>query len=385
MDAAVLKLAGLTSPGRRPGAGGLDGLNFTPAPGMITAILGAPGAGKSALIRAVAGVERVRGTIVLNAMPIGKIPAARRGFGVVLQPDKLSANRTLADNVAAPLRARGARRPARQVLVPEALALVGLQDLADLRAEAATPAQAQRAMLARAIVFGPRLLLLDEPFSAQPPRERADLILALRHIQSLLGATILVATDVGQDAIAVSQRLAVLRNGAVAQHDATQDLFDHPRNDAVAGLLGEINRLPGRIVEIDDDTARIRLDCGPEVEARPGPTLTPGDPCVLVVRPDRIALALASAADMGGDALDATLIDSQFLGESTRLRLLIGSGAELVVRRPAAAGLRGLAVGGAASVAWQAHHAQAFRIEEGSPFLKKRTKKLLSIYGATAG
>ncbi len=365
MDGAALKLAGLTSRARARGGvrvwGSLDGLNFAPAPGEVTAILGPAGSGKSALMRAVAGFERVSGTIELDGTPIGGLTAHRRGFGVVAQPDVLFPAMTLADNVGFPLRLRGVRPAERQRLVAEALDLVQLSAAAAFRPADASPAQCQRAMLARATVFAPRLLLLDEPFSAQPPPERAALIAALRRIHTLLGTTTLLATSVGADALAVADRVAILRAGAVTQYGTTEEVFDRPRNDFVAALLGETNRLPGTVTEIEDDIALIKLDCGPTAEALPGPTLAPGDPCVLTLRPDRIAIASASAAEMGDHAIDATLIEAQFQGDSYRLRLLIGSGAEIVVRRPAAAGLRGLHVGGSASLAWQAHHASAFR------------------------
>jgi putative spermidine/putrescine transport system ATP-binding protein len=362
MDKAALKLSGVTSRFRAGAAAGtLDALTFAPVPGEVTAVLGPPGSGKSALIRAAAGFERVRGTIEWDGKPIGGVPAHLRGFGVVLQPDILFPSMTLAANVAFPLRVRGVKQAACRRLVEEALELVQLSAVARVLPAVATPAQRQRAMLARATVFGPRLLLLDEPFDAQPPAERSAIIASLRRIHALLGTTTLLATASGSDAMAAADRVAILRAGAVAQYGTADEVFDRPRNDFVAGLLGETNQLPGRVEEIDDDVAIVRLDCGPTIEALPGPTLQPGDACRLTIRADRIAIASASAAEMGGHAIDATLIEAKFEGESYRLRLLIGTGAEIIVRRPAAAGLRGLHVGASASLAWQPHHAGAFR------------------------
>ena len=129
----------------------------------------------------------------------------------------------------------------------------------------------------------------------------------------------------------------------------------------MAALLGETNQLAGTIEELDDDVVTVRLACGPVIEARPGRALEPGDPCMVSLRPDRIAVAATSAAEMGVRAVDATLIEAQFQGDSYRLLLVIGSGAQIIVKRPAAAGLRGLNVGGTAALAWQPHHAFAFR------------------------
>jgi ABC-type Fe3+/spermidine/putrescine transport system ATPase subunit len=160
----------------------------------------------------------------------------------------------------------------------------------------------------------------------------------------------------------VADRVAVLRDGAIDQHGPPEEVWDRPRNAAVAALLGEMNRLPGTVEAVQDDIALVRLACGPLMEALLGRTLQPGDPCVLMVRPDRVALAPVPAAEMGEGAIDGTLIEARFDGSSWRLRLLVGSGAALMVRRPAASGLRGLSVGQTAALAWQPHHAWAFPV-----------------------
>ncbi len=368
-ERATLKLVGLMSPGRN-GAhvwGSLDGLTLAPEPGRLTVLLGPAGAGKSALIRALAGFSRPRGIIGLDGQNITRVPAWRRGFGVMLQQDALIPHLTLAENVAFGLRVRGVARSVRQAQVEEALHLVQLEGLGGCRPARATPAQRQRAMLARATVFAPRVLLLDEPAGQQDQQERAALLASLSRLHALLGGTTtLLATASGADALAVADQVAVLRAGAIEQHGPPGEVFDQPRNDYVAALLGETNRLPGTILELDDELATVRLACGPVIEAQPGRALEAGGRCVVSLRPDRIALAAASAAEMGAHAVDATLIEARFQGDSYRLVLLIGSGAQVIVKRPAAAGLRGLAVGGTVALAWQPHHAFAFRAEGGA-------------------
>ena len=357
--AAGLTISGLTR--KRGRIAVLDGLSLSAGPGLLTAILGPAGSGKSTLLRTLAGFERARGAIMFDGQDIARLPPHRRGFGVVQQPDMLFAHMTLAENIAFPLRLRGLRRADLARLTAEALDLVELAGRGSLMPTEAGPALCQRAMLARAAVFGPRLLLLDEPLSEQDPTSRAASIASLRRLHDLLGMTTLLATRNGADALAVADRVAVLRGGALVQHGTPEEVFDQPRNPYVAALLGEQNRLPGTVEAVDEDIALVRLACGPLVEARLGKTLQAGDPCILVLRPDRIAIASVPAAEMGETAIDATLIEAQFLGDTYRLRLLIGSGAELIVRRPAAAGLRGLAAGRVAAVAWQPHHAAAFR------------------------
>ena len=354
-----LTVSGLTR--KRGRTAVLDGLTLSAGPGLLTAIVGPAGSSKSVLLRTLAGFERARGAIMLDGQDIARLPPHRRGFGVVAQPDMLFPHLTLADNVAFPLRLRGVPQAGRARLTAEMLELVQLTACARLMPHQAGPALCQRTMLARAAVFGPRLLLLDEPFSAQDPASRAELVAGLRRLHQVLGITTLLATRHGLDALAVADRVAVLRAGALVQHGTPDEVFDRPRNAYVAALLGEQNRLPGHVEAVDDDVALVRLACGPLVEALLGKTLQPGDPCVLVVRPDRIAIAPVPASDMGEGATDARLVEAQFLGDAYRLRMLIGAGAELIVRRPAASGLRGLAPGQPASVAWQPHHAWAFR------------------------
>ncbi len=361
MDKAALKLAGLTSlTGRRAepaggGAGRLHGVDWVPVPGALNVVLGAEGAGKSALLRAIAGMDRTLGSITLDGAPPNS-----HAIGAMLRGDVLAANLTLAENVAAPLRHARLKAESCRRLVAEALDLMDLSGLAELRPDRATPAQRQRALLARAIVAAPRLLLLDEPFAAQDPAARAALIAGVRRVHTLLGATTVLATGESADAMAAADALAILQDGRIVQHGPLEEVFERPGCERTAALLGEINRLPGRVGEIDDDLATVRLDCGPTVQARAGTGLQEGDACVVTLRPDRIAAVAATAAELGADALDAILIEARFVGDSYRLRFLIGTGAAIVAKRPAVAGLRGLIVGQTAALAWQAHQATAF-------------------------
>ncbi len=372
MQGATLEVSGLTSSARRArnAAGGaqgahgrLDAMSFAALPGRVTAVLGESGSGKSALVRAIAGLDRADGAVVVDGVDQAGVAAARRGFGVVLRDEALSSWTRLAGHVAEPLRRRGVARPERAQIVAETLDLLGLASLARQWPSRLSAAERRRAAVARAAVIGPRLLLLDDPFAGQDLAERALLAGGLRRVQALLGATMLLTTGTGEDALALAEQVVVVRGGRVVQAGTLQEVFNRPASLYVAALLGEVNRLPGRVAELEDDMALVRLDCGPLVEARLAGKLEPGGVCTVGLRPDRIALAAASAAEMGGYAVDATVVETRFMGESYRLRLLIGSGAEVVVLRAAAAGLRGVRVGGSVALAWQAHHASVFGVE----------------------
>jgi putative spermidine/putrescine transport system ATP-binding protein len=225
----------------------------------------------------------------------------------------------------------------------------------------ATAAERQRAAIARATVFGPRALLLDEPLSEQPAEQRPSMLAALRRLHLMLGVPTVLATRVATDALVLADDVAVLHAGRLEQVAPPADLYDQPVSAVAAQATGDINLLPGRINTIGPDgMASIGLACGPVVEAPAHNGLRPRHACLFGLRPERIAVAPIRAADMGEDALDATLLEVLHLGEQIRLRVLLGSGAELVVKRPAAAGTRGLTLGKTVAIAWQAGHAAVF-------------------------
>jgi ABC-type Fe3+/spermidine/putrescine transport system ATPase subunit len=341
----------------------LDGVSLDIPAGRITVVLGAAGAGKTALMRVLAGLDRPQaGRLELNGLDITKVAPRRRGFGVVRQPDMLFPRLSIAENVALPLRLRGVGRADRARLTDMALELMGIADLAAMPARAAVPDVTERGLLARAISTQPRVLLLDEPFAPATALNPMGAVSLLRRAQALLANTMVVATRYAPLALGLADQIAVLRTGTLEQAGPPDEVFNRPRSQHVAGLSGEVNRLPGKVEALQPETVSVRLACGPLVEAsRGGAGLEEGKPCTVVVRPNSIALATVPARDMGEGALEARLLETQFLGDSYMLRLLIGSGAELVVHRPALGGLRGLAPGRSAAVAWQTHQAFAFR------------------------
>jgi ABC-type Fe3+/spermidine/putrescine transport system ATPase subunit len=357
-----LRIDGLTRRTRtgtlrlRLGPPALDGVSLDVAAGGLLAVLGPAGAGKSVLLRLLAGAERP------TAGSFSHPGIEPRQIGALLQGDALSTRHTIAENIGMPLRRLrpGLSRDAAARLVSNALDLLQLTPHAKTLPQNAGAALCQRALLARALVGEPRLLLLDEPFAHQEETDRAALAATLRQLHELLGTTTILATRSAAAALPLADALAVLHEGRLVESGSPQSLYERPASARTAALLGPVNALPGTIESIEDDIASVRLACGPVVEARLAEALAPGADCVLCIRPERIAIAVAAAADMGGDALDAGLIAVRFAGATTRLHALIGSGAALIIDRPTAAGLRGLAPGEPAAVAWQAHHATAY-------------------------
>ncbi len=359
MPAPKLELRQLSL--RHHGRAVLDSIDLTVLPGSLTALAGAHGSGKTALMRILAGVEHAQdGSVSLDGTPLGRVRPRTRNFGIIAQPDRLFPYLTLAENAALPLRGRGLSGAATLALARDALDFVQLEASCDTRTNEASLADRQRMLLARAAVCSPRLMLLDEPFPGTDELSRLSLIAALGRVHQLLGATIVFATRNLRDALPISDQIAVLRAGRLDQSGSPETVFNRPATEFVARFCGETNRLRGNLRGREYDIATIQLACGPLVEAHATEDVPAQGHCVFVIRPEHVAVAPVPAAELGDGALDATLIETQFWGDSYRLRLLIGSGAELVVRRPAVAGLRGLAPGRPCAVAWQSHNAMVF-------------------------
>ncbi len=345
------------------GAPAVRDLSLEVAPGEFLTLLGPSGSGKTTTLMLLAGFERPdAGEILLEERPIARTPPHRRGIGVVFQNSSLFPHLTVAGNVAFPLRVRGVPRAEQQDRVARALDMVQLAGLEDRLPARLSGGQQQRAALARALVFQPRLVLLDEPLGALDRQLREQVQLEIRDLHKRLGVTMIYVTHDQAEAIALSDRIAVFAAGAVQQLGTPQQLYDDPTSAFVAGFLGENNRLPGYIDKIEDDLALVQLDCGPTVEARLADA-EEGETCVVSVRPERIAVAAVTAAEMGEGALPATVTETIFHGDHIRLRLEVGlpgsPPAPITVKRPAGVPMVGLEPGQPAAIAWQPYHAQA--------------------------
>lgn len=333
----------------------LDGLSFDIAPGEYVTLLGPSGSGKSTTLALIAGfLHQDGGTIEFDARPLHHTPAHRRNIGLVFQSAQLLPHLSVAENIALPLRLRRIGRAAREAAVARMLDLVALTGFADRRPSSLSGGQAQRVALARALVFEPRLVLLDEPLGALDRQLRETMQQELRAVQRRLGVSMLHVTHDQAEAMAVSDRMAVIDKGRLRQIGTPREVYENPADGFVARFLGEDNRLPGRVEAIEDNVAFVRLDGGALVEARDAGVVT-GGACLVAIRPERLAVM---AGDMGDDAVAAVLREASFRGDHLRLVVDVG-GIEVVVKRPTVVPLAGLMPGAALALAWQAHHARA--------------------------
>ncbi|MFO1081538.1 MAG: ABC transporter ATP-binding protein [Reyranellaceae bacterium] len=301
----------------------LGGVALDIAPGELLTILGPSGSGKTTLLKVVAGFEKPdQGRVLVDGQDITASPPARRDIGMVFQNYALFPHLTVRRNVAFPLEMRNLARPEIERRVGEALALVELGELGDRLPRQLSGGQQQRVALARAIVFNPRLLLLDEPFGALDRKLRETMQLEVRRLQRRLALTTIFITHDQEEALVLSDRIAVMNRGAIEQIGGTAEIYERPANDFVADFVGESNIFRGTVTEPGVVTLsggrRLLIGGKAAVGARLG----------VLIRPERFAAG-------GANSFAGEVVESVYLGSSFKLRLACSDGLELLVRQPA--------------------------------------------------
>ena len=342
-------------------AAAVVGLDLEIARGELMTLLGPSGSGKTTTLMMLAGFEMPSaGRILLEGRDIAHTAPHKRGIGVVFQSYALFPHMTVAENVGFPLSERGISRAERDARVLKALGMVRLEGYADRRPVQLSGGQQQRVALARALVFEPPIVLLDEPLGALDKALREEMQLEIRHIHQRLGVTMMYVTHDQAEALTLSDRIAVFEGGRIRQLADPKRLYDRPADAFVAGFVGENNLLPGTIEARDGDDCTVRLACGPVIEAQAVDCGVAGQPCLVAIRPERVAVAGVTASDLGEGALPAMLQEAIFLGDHVRLRLSMGDGGEILAKRPAGIGALP-EPGGPAAIAWPEGAAFAFR------------------------
>ena len=300
----------------------LDEVSVNVARGEFLTLLGPSGSGKTTMLMAIAGfVAPTGGRILLNGQPIQHLPPEKRNFGMVFQGYALFPHLTVARNIAFPLEVRGAAKSEIDSKVGDALGLVQLGALADRLPRQLSGGQQQRVALARAIVFNPRLLLLDEPFGALDRKLRETMQLEVRRLQRRLQLTTIFITHDQEEALVLSDRIAVMNQGAIQQIAGTTEIYERPATGFVADFVGESNILRGTV----RDAGTVALEGGGEV--RTAHDLPAGKKVGVLMRPERFS------AD-GSNKFTGEVVEAVYLGSSFKLRLKTGE-RELLVRQPA--------------------------------------------------
>ena len=332
----LLKVRGLL---KRYGATvAVDGIDFELGQGEVLTLLGHSGCGKSTTLRMAAGLEEpdggeieLRGKAVAAPARGVFIPAERRNVGLVFQSYAVWPHMTVAENVAYPLQVRRVGRAATARRVREICAAVGLGDLVDRPATALSGGQQQRVALARALVYEPDVLLLDEPFSNLDAKLREEMRFQLHELQRRLGTTILYVTHDQIEALALSHRVAVMREGAIEQIGTPHEVYENPASYFVQDFVGRTIVFEGEIVAREGSRATVRLARAPDtiVEGETGERA--GARVKVAVRPEDIAVADADGGGATAATVEATVTDTAYGGDHYDC-VVEAAGAEVALR-----------------------------------------------------
>lgn len=336
----------------------LRGMNLEVRAGEFLTLLGPSGGGKSTALMMLAGFETpTSGDILYKGQSIADIPAHRRNFGVVFQSRALFPHLTALQNVAYPLRMRGVPRSEANKRAREALNRVRLSPLVGRRPARLAAGEQQRVALARAMVFEPDVIVMDEPLAALDMDLAIRMEEEIRQLHDDLGNTVVYATQDHTEAIAMSDRIAIMNAGAVQQTGTPEGLYEEPQNAYTARFMGETNMLQGTVTSLDDCVCRVTLDTGEEVEAIPINVPGAGARTRLSVRPERLMVNPGAAEPQ--NRYKARLAGMDFRGDHTLAHLELASGTRLEAKIPNEQAESGLGAGDDVEVGWHTRHCRA--------------------------
>ncbi len=305
--------------------------NLDVAKGEFLTLLGPSGSGKTTVLMMMAGFESVTsGDILLDGHPITRTAPYKRNIGMVFQNYALFPHMTIAENLAYPLKVRKLPKAEIAERVERYLDLIELGAFGSRTPGQLSGGQRQRVALARALIFGPSLVLMDEPLGALDKKLREQMQLEISRLHRRLGFTVIYVTHDQGEALTMSDRIAVFDNGVVQQCAAPDVLYEQPANAFVADFIGENNFLPGTVVADDGDQVRVRIAGGQEIHARRADCGGPGSDCVVSVRPEK--LFIESECHDYDNEFSALLKTRLYVGDFIRYFFELDDGTEVVVK-----------------------------------------------------
>jgi putative spermidine/putrescine transport system ATP-binding protein len=332
----------------------LDHVSFEVERGEFITVLGPSGSGKTTLLRIIAGFADVTaGDVRIDDRSILSEPPHRRNVGLVFQNYALFPHMSVRDNIAFPLKMRKMNRADRDRRVAEMLDLVRLSDLGDRMPRQLSGGQQQRVALARTLSMQPSVLLLDEPLGALDKQLREQMQVEIRRIHNELGVTIFHVTHDQEEALTMSDRIAVMNKGRVAQIGRPNEIYARPTDLFVAQFIGRGNFLKAKVKSANQAEAVVALAAGPSLRVprrSSTATLAVGDEIRCLIRPEHVMFAVA-AKNAGG--IEATIVDKIFVGEAIEISAALPNGERITARRTARES-EGLQEGQKVNVNWDA-------------------------------
>ena len=357
-----IELRGVTK--RYGGERVVDSVSATIRPGEFFSLLGPSGSGKTTTLLMIAGFASVdEGHILLDGTDIADVPPQKRGLGMVFQNYAIFPHLSVFENVAFPLRARSTPEAKVRERVAAALELVRLARFADRTPRQLSGGQQQRVAIARAIVFNPSVVLMDEPLGALDKNLRYQMQVEIKDIQRRLGMTVVYVTHDQEEAMNMSDRIAIMNNGHIVQVGPPTEIYEHPLSVFVARFLGEANLLAAAVENVNDEVAAVRTAGGLSMRALAAQTVESGTKGHVFFRPERVTIdaeepaaaqLIQTESITAGDRnrVRGRIAQSSFLGNILRYAVEVEPGQQITVDVQNARGVLPLSVGTNVGLCW---------------------------------
>ena len=334
-------------------------LNLNIGKGEFLTMLGPSGSGKTTCLMMLAGFETAtHGEIRLDGQPINQVPPHKRGIGMVFQNYALFPHMTVGENLSFPLEVRGMAKAEREARIKRALDMVQMGQFANRRPAQLSGGQQQRIALARALVFDPKLVLMDEPLGALDKQLREHMQFEIKNLHEELGITVVYVTHDQGEALTMSDRVAVFNDGRIQQLAPPADLYERPDNSFVAQFIGENNKLLGKVEELSGDRALVRLRTGELIDATPVNVTQVGQDTLVSIRPERVEFK-PDLMPPDAHMIDATVMQTVYMGDILRVRLKVAGSEDFVMKIRNTIGQTRLDPGQQIKVGWHPADARA--------------------------
>ena len=332
-------------------------LNLDIAEGEFITMLGPSGSGKTTCLMMLAGFETpTNGEIYLDGNPISNIPPHKRGIGMVFQNYALFPHMTVYENLAFPLKVRKFSKDETDKKVEKALSMVSLSGFGSRMPGQLSGGQQQRVAVARALVFDPAVVLMDEPLGALDKNLRESMQYEIKHIHESIGVTVVYVTHDQSEALTMSNRIAVFNDGKVQQLSSPDKLYEEPVNSFVAEFIGENNTFHGEVADISGKKCKIKLNSGDEILANPIRVKSKGEKSIVSLRPER---AIIDPDDKMDNKFTGKIEEVIYHGDHTRVRLNLLDNHEFILKVPNSSARMDIKLGNKIKIGWNSFDARA--------------------------
>ncbi|MDC0216304.1 ABC transporter ATP-binding protein [Candidatus Pelagibacter sp.] len=335
----------------------VKGLDLDIAEGEFITMLGPSGSGKTTCLMMLAGFETpTHGEIYLNNNIISNIPPHKRGIGMVFQNYALFPHMTVYENLAFPLRVRKIPKDEADKKIDKALSMVSLQGFEARMPMQLSGGQQQRVAVARALVFDPQVVLMDEPLGALDKNLRESMQYEIKHIHESIGVTVVYVTHDQGEALTMSNRIAVFNDGKVQQLSSPSSLYEKPVNSFVAEFIGENNTFAGEVADISTEKCKVKLTSGKEIFANPITVKSIGEKTKVSLRPERAIIDPKNEMDNKHKGKIEEVI---YHGDHTRIRLDLLGNKNFILKVPNSSEKIDIKLGNEITVGWDSHDCRA--------------------------